>query len=115
MILSIITFIVLGFLSATEETQQLIQRGSWRIVDYSVPTWGTDWKGFKRFFNSHHSVFGMFVLVMLILIYVFTIEQIWLIPIYWAVFFYIRNITMHVVFANKKIWWYWIPFYGLTK
>ena len=101
-------------LSAWEEVQQLIQRGSWKREDYRVSIWATDWSGQWKLFDSHHLAFGAFILVMFTFVYFADIVW-WSIPIYWAVFFYLRNIWMHIVFKRKPIWWYLIPFYGLIK
>ena len=102
-------FVLLAGFSAWEEVQQLIQRGSWKREDYRVPIWTTDWKGIWADFDSHHIAFGGFVLIMFLLMYYLKIKVIWLMPAYWLLFFYIRNIWMHIIFKKKPLWKYLIP------
>lgn len=124
-----ITLIILAMLSAYEETQQLIQRGSWKKEDYWIPIWETKWDGFWKLFDSHHLAFGAFVLVMSHLlitglnwaiaesIYSFIgleasafLVEVTNVIILWVFFFYIRNIFMHIVFPKKdRKWIYLIP------
>ena len=101
LIIQIILMVLLAMFSSWEEIQQLIQRSSWKKKDYRIPIWGTDWKGFKRLFNSHHVAFGLFVLTMFTFVYFVDISVWWLIPVYWIVFFWLRNIYLHIIFKRK--------------
>ena len=113
--ITIILLLFLTMFSAFEETQQLIQRGSWKKKDYRIPIWETRWDGKWKLFDSHHIAFGLFALTMFTFVYFVNIKTLWLIPVYWVVFFYLRNLWMHLLFKRKSIWWYLIPFYGYIK
>ena len=114
MIWIILTFVLLGLVAAWEEIQQLIQRGSWEWLKDSfwIPMWETDpnvW--YKKLFDSHHFAYGLFVLIMFLFSYLHQVEYWWLIPAYWIIFFYVRNLGMHIVFRKKNIEWiYLLPF-----
>lgn len=103
-------FILLAGLSAWEEVQQLVQRGSWKREDYRYPEWFTDVKGKWKNWDSHHFAFGLFVLVMFFTMSVGTI--IWyLVPLYWGGFMYVRNIGLHIIFKKKPIYTYLYKFW----
>ena len=97
--------ILLAYFSAWEEVQQLVQRGSWKREDYRVSIWATDWDGQWKIFDSHHVAFGLFVTTFFIYAY-FGILTLWLVPVYIAVFWYLRNIFMHIVLKRKPLWEY---------
>jgi len=80
----VLFLILLSFFGAWEETQQLIQRGSWKREDYRIPIWQTDWKSWKKNFDSHHVSNGLFVLVMFTAIWFIELE-LWQVPFYWFV------------------------------
>ena len=101
----IILLVLLAGLSAWEEVQQLVQRGSWKREDYRYPEWPTDYNTWKKNFDSHHFAFGAFVLVMFSLMSLVKLEW-WMIPIAWLVFFRVRNIFLHIIFKKKPIWAY---------
>lgn len=103
MILNIIYILLLSLLSAWEEIQQLVESDRWNLRDYRIPYWQTSQIGFKKLWDSHHFSFGLFVLV---LAFSYTsIILTWLtVPIFWFVFFYFRNIFMHIVLKKKPIW-----------
>lgn len=113
--IQIILLVLLGILSAFEEVQQLIQRGSWKREDYRYPEWFTDVNGKWKNWDSHHFAFGLFVLIMfeILISYLpkwmfinhWLVEQLW-VYIYWQGFFYFRNIFMHIVFKKKPLWVY---------
>ena len=105
MIYIIFAIIILSLLSAWEEGQQLIQRGSWKREDYKFPIWETAWDGKWKLFDSHHLAFGLFVLVMFSAMSLVKIDW-WMIVPYWIVFFYFRNIFLHIVFKRKPLWKY---------
>ena len=46
--MTFVLIISLGILSAWEEVQQLVQRGSWKREDYRYPEWKTDWRTWKN-------------------------------------------------------------------
>ena len=116
--------ILLGILSAWEEVQQLVQRGSWRREDCRYPEWKTDYNSIWKNFDSHHFAFGLFVLVLMEMIvrylphYIpFTnfwlreiAYQIW-VAIYWLGFFYVRNIGLHIIFKKKPTYTYLYKFW----
>ena len=103
--LVIVLFVLLAGLSAWEEVQQLVQRGSWKREDYRYPEWTTKRDSIWKNFDSHHFAFGAFVLVMFSLMSLVKLEW-WMIPIAWYLFFHLRNIFMHIVFKRKPIWAY---------
>ena len=103
--LVIILFVLLSGLSAWEEVQQLVQRGSWKREDYRYPEWTTNYNSIWKNFDSHHFAFGAFVIVMFSLMSLVKIEW-WMIPIVWLVFFRVRNIFLHIIFKKKPIWAY---------
>lgn len=116
-------FILLSGLSAWEEVQQLVQRGSWKREDYRYPEWNTKHDSIWKNFDSHHLCFGLFVLVIFFIMasksYVSLTDLTGLsladmqpvriaidIIFNWLVFFRIRNIFMHIVFKRKPLWAY---------
>jgi len=117
----LILFIILSLLSAYEETLQLIQRGDWAREVTWLPIWETAWDGTWKLFDTHHLVFGLFALVMMILLTserknIFTLKNKILtetahILIYWWIFFWIRNLGMHVIFMKYEFirWEYLLP------
>lgn len=96
-------FIICALLSAWEEIQQLIQRGSWNKEIFWVPIWETAWDGKLKLFDSHHFAFGLFIFVVFVLNYFHQINEWWLVPAYWFTFFYIRNLGMHIIFRKNNI------------
>lgn len=119
-----ISFTLLALLSAYEEVQQLIQRGSWHDYMTWLPIWNTDWQGFWKLLDSHHAVFGAFVLVFAFVLRLqpknfFTWKSKFLtdtahVVIIWYAFFYIRNLGMHIIFMNPDFirWKYLLPIFG---
>lgn len=107
--IQIILIVLLGILSAFEEVQQLVQRGSWKREDYRYPEWFTDVKGKWKNFDSHHTAFGAFVVVMSLSFYFIRLNSIWETPLVWLFFFYIRNIGMHIIFKREPIYSYLLP------
>ena len=125
----IITFVMLALLSAYEEIMQLIQRGSWHIGMTWLPIWETAWDGKWKLFDSHHFIFGLFVLAFACVLrmqpkYFFKLQlrffsdkwNTWItegmhIVIVWWAFFWIRNIGMHVLFMRSEYirWEYLLP------
>ena len=103
MIIEILIFFLLALLSSWEEIQQLIQRGSWDKEIFWIPIWETDWNSKLKLFDSHHIAFGLFVMVMFIFNYLHRVNEWWLIPVYWFVFFYFRNIGTHILFRKNNI------------
>lgn len=109
--LAIILFIFLSGLSAWEEMQQLVQRGSWLQIDYhSFLFWTTEHNSIWKNFDSHHLSYGLFILVMFGFIYLINRLKYkfkwWMIPIAWYLFFHLRNIFMHIAFKVDPIWAY---------
>ncbi len=98
--------ILLATLSAWEEVQQLIQRGSWKREDYRIPIWETKWDGKWKLFDSHHVAFGLFILVMILTLYFAPIKEWWMMPIAFILFWWVRNIFMHIVFNKQPLWQY---------
>jgi hypothetical protein len=98
--------ILLAIISAWEETQQLIQRGSWKREDYRIPIWETKWDSKWKLFDSHHVAFGLFILVMILTLYFAPIKEWWMMPITFVLFWWIRNIFMHIVFKRQPLWQY---------
>ena len=98
--------ILLGILSAWEEVQQLVQRGSWKREDYRYPEWKTPYNSIWKNFDSHHTAFGAFVVVMSLSFYFIKLDSIWYTPLVWLGFFYVRNIAMHIIFKKKPIYSY---------
>ena len=107
----VLLFILLSMFSTWEEIQQMIQRGSWKKKDYKIPMWDTTWDGKWKLFDSHHLAFGLFVLTMFTFVYYVDIETLWLIAVYWIIFFYLRNLWMHIVFKKKPLWKYLYTFW----
>lgn len=119
--LRIPVFILLALLSAYEEVMQLIQRGSWHEGMTWLPIWETDWNSFWKLFDTHHLVFGLFVLAFTVAIRIKPknlfywknelITDLAHIGIYWWAFFWIRNIGMHILFMNYEYirWKYLLP------
>lgn len=117
----IILFVILALLSSYEEIMQLIQRGSWYIGMTWLPIWKTAWDGTWRLFDSHHFIFGLFVLAFAFVLkmkpkYFFRFRNVLLtdglhIVLTWWAFFYIRNIGMHILFMNPDYirWKYLLP------
>lgn len=123
------SFILLALLSAYEEVMQLIQRGSWHEGMTWLPIWNTDWDGFWKLFDAHHSVYGVFVFALAVAMrlqvkYLFKLKlnffsdnlnywvtEILHIAIIWQCFFWFRNIGMHILFMNPEYirWKYLLP------
>lgn len=113
-------FILMALLSSWEELQQLVQRGS-KPKDnfYSFLFWETAWDSKWKLFDSHHVAFGAFVLctmVVLVLgdmpkylefLFAISIGLRYLLQIVtlWWIFFWIRNIGMHILLRKKNIEW----------
>jgi len=108
-----ILIIVLGLLSAWEEIQQLIQRGDWKIFMFWIPIWIIDQISEWKDFDSHHVAFGAFVVVMFIFDY-FSNPIYWHSILYLFLFWYIRNIGMHILFrySGYREWKYLLPLIG---
>ena len=113
--------ILLAMFSAWEEIQQLIQRGSWDKKDFWIPTWDTQWNGIFKLFDSHHIAFGAFILIMFYIIEhppslilgLGSSLPFWLgLLFYWVIFFYIRDLFMHIIFTKKRRWAYIVPLFG---
>lgn len=103
--MSVITVftIVLGSLSAWEEIQQLVQRGSWKKdMFYDFLFWNTDWKTIWKNFDSHHIAFGLFIAVLGLSFYYVSLNELWHVPLFWLWFFYVRNAFMHIFFRRKE-------------
>jgi hypothetical protein len=108
---------------------QLIQRGSWHIGMTWLPIWETSWDGTWKLFDSHHFIFGLFVLAFAFVLrmkpkYFFKLQLRFFsdrwnyllteglhIVIVWQTFFWIRNIGMHILFMNPDYirWYYLLP------
>ena len=101
-----IFIILLAILSAWEEVQQLVQRGSWRREDYRYPEWKTDWRTWKATLDSHHVAFGLFIVVMILALYFAPITEWYMMPISFVLFWWVRNIFMHIAFKRKPLWKY---------
>jgi hypothetical protein len=112
-----ILFILMGLLSAWEELQQLVQRGSWRKdMFYSFLFWKTKWNSKWKLFDSHHIAFGAFILcTMAVLVFGDLHKYVDLLPtflggfaevalilILWWIFFYIRNLGLHIILRRKS-------------
>ena len=102
--------IPLAMTSAWEEIQQLVQRKSWRQEDYSnYLFWNTDPLTWKKNLDSHHIAFGAFIVIVCLCLFFINLTQWWMMPIVWVVFFWLRNIFMHIIFKKKPLWKYLIP------
>lgn len=120
-VIRIFLFVLLALLSSYEEIMQLIERGSWHLGMTWLPIWNTQWDGFWKLFDSHHFVFGLFVLAFATVLRMqpkdfFYWESRLItdaihIGIYWWAFFYIRNLGMHIIFMNPEYirWKYLSP------
>lgn len=102
------SIIILGFLGGWEEVQQLVQRGNWLRKDYRYPEWFTDAKTWKKNLDSHHVAYGAFILAMCFAISL-TYFAWYFAPLYWVGVFYVRNITLHIIFKKKPLWKYLLP------
>ena len=103
----IIIILLLALFSAWEEIQQLVQRRSWSKENfYSFLFWDTAWDGKWKLFDSHHVAFGLFVVVMVLGFYFINLKALWQLPVIWALFFYLRNIFMHIVLNKNKDYGY---------
>ena len=112
-----IMFALLVVLASWEEVQQLIQRKSWNKEDFWIPIWETDWRGKFKLFDSHHLAYGLFMLNLIYLLYtkpdiqiialnfLGDFKDITLIFIYWWIFFYLRNLCIHIIFRKKNRQW----------
>ena len=122
----IILIILLGLLSSWEEIQQLVQRGSWqRDMFYSFLFWETKWNSKWKLFDSHHIAFGAFILcTMSVLVfadlhkyidflsqYIGTWSELASVLILWWLFFYVRNLGLHILLRRKNFrqWKYLSP------
>lgn len=125
-----IYIILLGLLSAWEEINELYRDGSWkRDMFYPFLFWGTNPNSKWKNFDSKHVSFGLFALVLCILIamypnycqscalagllnqYLGGFAEYALILILWWFFFYVRNIGMHILLRRKNFrqWKYALP------
>jgi hypothetical protein len=130
--IEIILIIVLALLSSWEELQQLVQRGSWRKdMFYPFLFWETKWNSKWKLFDSHHIAFGLFILVMCIILRIDSYSPCdsitWLtrgnfnlppflkisidVILTWWFFFYIRNLGLHIIFRRSyyRQWKYISP------
>ena len=124
--MEIILFVLLGLLSAWEEINQLVQRGSWqRDMFYSFLFWETAWNSKWKLFDSHHVAFGAFVLCLMSVLVLtdlhkyfeflfalgITFQYLLQIVTLWFVFFYIRNLGLHIIFRKNvfRQWKYLLP------
>ena len=111
-------FILLALLASWEEINQLIREGSWEPIkkDFWIPIWQTAWDGKWKLFDSHHLSYGLFVLVMFIFLQYHdnkaitlnilgNFKDVALILIHWWLFFYIRNLGMHIIFRKRNRQW----------
>ena len=106
--LALLILLALG--SAWEEVQQLIQRGSWLQKDYwDKLFWETNQVGRWKLFDSHHVAFGFFILILSLCLFFIKLTHWWMIPLVWVVFFWLRNIFMHIVFKKEPLWKYLLP------
>ena len=116
--MDIILFILLCLLASWEEINQLIREGSWEPIkkDFWIPIWQTAWDGKWKLFDSHHLSYGLFVLVMFIFLQYHdnktitlnilgNFKDVALILIHWWLFFYIRNLGMHIIFRKRNRQW----------
>jgi hypothetical protein len=120
--IEIILIIVLGLLSSWEEINELYRDGSWKKdMFYPFLFWETNpkWKNF----DSKHTSFGAFALVLFIILQyhdnkaitlniLSNFKDVALVLIYWVFFFYIRNLGLHILLRRKgfRQWKYLLPF-----
>lgn len=116
--------IILAILSAYREVGILIDRGSWHPEVTWLKFWDIEWTSIWRVFDPHHFAYGLSILIFFLTIsFQFTnlsyplidwLNSIAVAVTYWFIFFYVRNIGMHIIFMTKeyKRWVYLIPVIG---
>jgi len=118
-----IYIILLGLLSAWEEINELIRDRSWdRDMFYSFLFWDSNPNSRWKNFDSKHFSFGLFALVLCIMITTCTSSVYFWLGSYilsisistiinWWGFFYIRNLGMHILFRKNAFrqWKYLSP------
>jgi len=121
-----IAVFVLAFLSAYREIEILINRGSRKIEHFKIKFWQTDHNSIWKNFDSFHVMGGLFTVVMFYAFYLSYSEPYFLILFnitnsvldvaifiiaYWVLFYYIRNLFMHIIFRKKayRQWNYLLP------
>ena len=123
-------FILMALLSSWEEIIELHRDGSWDIdMFYSFLFWQTPYKSIWKNFDSKHFSFGLFVLVLCILLsetafsanfdfllhnilsFLGVIEAYIKIILLWWAFMYVRNLGLHIIFRKNafKQWKYLLP------
>ncbi|MBK7381707.1 MAG: hypothetical protein IPJ03_22465 [Ignavibacteriales bacterium] len=116
--------IVLALLSAYREVGVLIDRGSWDKEVTWLKFWDVDWKSTWRVFDPHHFSYGLSILIFFLTIayqpvnlsypLISWLNSIAVAVTYWFIFFYVRNIGLHIIFMTNeyKRWVYLIPLIG---
>ena len=124
--ISIILIVLLIAVVSWREVQILIDRGSWKAEDYHKLFWYIHWESKWKNFDSFHVASGLFVLILVYILYtspnipellnpilaLFSDIRLFFafdIIIYWFLFHWLRNIFMHIVFKVKPEWKYLSP------
>src|SRR5690554_5146027 len=117
---------ILALLSAYREIEILINRGSWKIEHFKIKFWQTDHSSIWKNFDSFHVMGGLFTVFMFLGFYLAYAEPYFLVVInifndipglietvivYWLLFYYIRNLFMHIIFRKEayRQWNYLLP------
>lgn len=98
-----IYLITLAALAAYREIQILIDRGSWKIEMTWLPIWYTEWNSMWKLFDSFHLIEGLYTLILCAALTKLNNKSKWyFVIVYWALYYYARNIFMHIIFMNPE-------------
>ena len=112
-ILNILYMTLAGFSGAYFECERLVSSSKWKSEYVKIPFWDQVW--ILPNSDSYHFMFGLTVLFFLMLTKRWQLFQSKIlnmyshIVIYWLLFWWFRNIGMHILFVNDNRWWYWFP------
>jgi len=115
MYLNLIFIILSGLAGAYFECERLVSSGKWSPDYVKIPFWDELW--ILPMSDSYHLMFGFTVAFLLLITkkwIMFTMKNKLInfvshTVFYWLVFWWIRNIGMHILFVNDFRWTYLLP------
>ncbi|MBK7380480.1 MAG: hypothetical protein IPJ03_16115 [Ignavibacteriales bacterium] len=116
----LILLVLLIAVASYREIQILVDRGSWSIDKTWLKFWYIDWTSFWKNFDSYHTLWGLFVLILsTILVISEIVPKVYLwtdfitlwgnVCLSWVGINYVRNLFLHIVFMRTPEWKYLLP------